>query len=97
MTFAGCTKVYKVAYQTSLADSDRLDFEDEYFAFKFVPLPNGIWFDIYNKTKTTAKIIWDKSYFIMPDGNSYKALNTDLLKEERRIAEKAKYLSLIHI
>jgi len=31
----------------------------------------------------------------MPDGNSYKALNTDILREQKEIVDKAQYISSI--
>ena len=40
-------------------------------------------------------LIWDKSYFIEPTGNSSKALNTDILETNQKILAKENYESVI--
>lgn len=91
----GCATKYSVIYESVLSKSENLlSIEDE-FEFIFFPTYNGIVFEIRNNSDQTARIIWDKSYFIMPDGNSFKALNTDILKEDYEVVAKAKYVSTI--
>jgi len=88
--FISCSVEYKMIYDTYLEQSviKELRFKDDKFAFNFIPVSNGIFFTIENLTDTTAFLIWDKSYFIEPDGNSYKAINLDLIKVEEEIARK---------
>jgi hypothetical protein len=89
---------YFPQYETYLVKSDppkSLKFIDEKFEFNFLPVENGIIFQIKNIGEKPAFLEWDRSYFIEPDGNSYKALNTDLLHENVETKEKAKYESVI--
>lgn len=94
LILAGCGTQYSLLYNTKVAADFRSENTDP-FTFYIDPVPNGIIFTVRNNSDQTAKIIWDKSYFIMPDGNSYKALNTDILKEEQEIVVKAQYVSVI--
>lgn len=99
MTFiiSGCDTVSFVVYKTYLKDStiDSLHYNDSRFSFDFLPVANSIYFKITNLLDTTAFLIWDKSYFIEPDGNSYNALNTDLLQENETVANKEDNKSII--
>jgi hypothetical protein len=90
----GCGTQYSLLYKTDVVTAFKND-SSEPLTFAIDPLYNGIIFTVRNNSDQTARIIWDKSYFIMPDGNSYKALNTDILKEEKEIVHKAKYVSTI--
>ncbi|MFZ5940277.1 MAG: hypothetical protein ACOYXB_06855 [Bacteroidota bacterium] len=97
-TLTSCSNKYLYIYSTYISSPqshENLEYEDSLFAFKFMPEPNGIYFNIYNKTSSSAYLIWDESYIIYPDGNSYKALNTDLLISDSKISEKEKYESII--
>lgn len=90
ITISSCSVNYELSYDTYLENSEPkgLRFQDDSFIFNFIPVSNGIFFSINNLTDTTAFLIWDKSYFIEPDGNSYKAINLDLLKVEDEIVHK---------
>lgn len=92
-----CETTYYYQYETLLKGSTKqeLSFEDEYFYFNFLPRPDGIIFLISNKTNKPAYLIWDKSYFIEPNGNSVKALNTDLLESSSRVAIKENQESIL--
>lgn len=92
-----CSVKYYVAYETYLSQSPTksLSFEDDRFRFDFLPTPNGVFFNIKNLTQTAATIVWDRSYFIDPENNSSKLLNTDVMLEEEETKSKAKYQSII--
>jgi len=94
---ASCATQYRVVYDTYLEKSDNksLTFQDENFYFEFLPVPNGVYFKIKNLTTKPAVLIWDRSYFIEPDNNSYKLLNTDILHEEEETRRKTKYESML--
>ena len=70
----GCGTQYSLLYKTNVIPS--FESSTTPLSFTIDPLYNGVVFTVRNNSDHTAKIIWDKSYFIMPDGNSYKALNT---------------------
>jgi len=91
----GCATNYSIIYESRLSKSGNLSSIENDFEFIFFPTYNGIVFEIKNNSDQTARIIWDKSYFIMPDGNSFKALNTDILKEDYEVVAKAEYISTI--
>jgi hypothetical protein len=91
----GCSTHYSIIYETRLSKSENLSLTEDDFEFNFFPTYNGIVFEIKNNSDQTARLIWDKSYFIMPNGNSYKALNTDILKEDYEVVAKAEYVSTI--
>lgn len=88
----GCTTTFTAWYDTRLdpLQSDPLKTEDDKFVFQFQPLNNGIYFKIFNKTEKPAYLVWEKSFFIKPDGNSYKAANTDLLDTASKLTENEK-------
>jgi hypothetical protein len=95
---SSCSNVYKLAYDTYLVNAKpekSLHYFDDYLTFDFYPVHNGIYFKVKNLTQESAYIIWDKSYFIAPDGNSSKALNTDILDQDKAISNKEKYESII--
>jgi hypothetical protein len=94
LALSGCATEYSLLYKTKVTPSPSVA-SSKAFTFNLAPLPNGIVFSVVNNTNQTAKIIWDKSYFIMPDGNSYKALNTDILREQKEVVDKAQYISSI--
>jgi ribosomal protein S27E len=86
-----------IGYQTYLDGSpnESLEYSDSIMKIKFDTKPNGIYFDIENLTKKNLYLIWDKSYFIEPDGGSSKALNTDILETSKEIRDKENYESII--
>lgn len=94
---AGCKVYYHNTYQTYLEGSpdESLIFKDSLITISFDPKPNGVLFDIQNHTKNNLYLIWDKSYFIEPDGSSSKLLNTDILETNKTIVEKENYESVI--
>lgn len=91
---AGCSTQYSLLYKADVKPNFKTENNDQ-LTFNLLPLYNGILFSVHNNSDQTARIIWDKSYFIMPDGNSFRALNTDILKEQKEIVDKAKYVSTI--
>lgn len=72
-----------------------LRFADERFEFQFIPGPSGVAFQISNISSTDAVLVWDDCYFVEPDGNTYKALNTDALEEADAIVSKSRYTATI--
>jgi len=84
--FTGCSS-YNIIYQCELDKhtGNKLHYEDQLFSFDFIPGYNGIYFVIKNKTNQTAFLQWNKTYFAQPDGNTYHALNYDVVE----ISEKA--------
>jgi len=94
---AGCKVYYHNTYQTYLEGSpdESLSFKDSLIMVIFDPKPNGIVFDVQNLTKNNLYLIWDKSYFVKPDGSSSKSLNTDVLETSKTIVEKENYESIV--
>jgi len=92
-----CSTTFTAWYDTRLdpPQSDPLKLEDDKFAFQFQPLNNGIYFKVFNKTDKPAYLVWEKSFFIQPDGNSYKAANTDLLDTASKLTQNQKDESTI--
>ena len=88
---------YYFTYDTYLDKSNprTLQYQDSLFSFIFTPVPNGIFFKIDNHTKRTSYVLWDDSYFILPDGNSAKALNVDLLSMTSEVLTKEKSESIV--
>lgn len=94
---SGCKISYLVTYENYLVGSpnESLQYSDSILKIAFIPKPNGITFDIENLTKNNLYLIWDKSYFIDPNGGSSKPLNTDILETNSAIREKENYESVI--
>jgi hypothetical protein len=94
---SSCKISYLVSYQTYLNGypKDTLLYNDSIIKVKFETKPNGIYFDIENLTKNNLYLIWDKSYFIKPNGESSKALNSDVLETNSSIGNKENYESII--
>lgn len=100
MMFTGCSTEYFLKYDTTVQtkqnlNSSELTTEDEFFKFRFSPLYNGIYFEIQNKTEKSAYLNWDKSYFVEPDGNTAKLLNTDVIDTDDKIIAKENFESII--
>ena len=97
LIIGGCKVLYHHTYYTYLENSpdESLQFKDSVISVIFSVKPNGISFDIKNLTKNNMYLIWDKSYFIDPKGNSSKALNTDVLETNKKILDKENYESVI--
>lgn len=93
----GCKVSYINTYQTYLmgTQDESLAFKDSLIMVTFDPKPNGIVFDVQNLTKNNLYLIWDKSYFVKPDGSSSKSLNTDVLETSKTIIEKENYESIV--
>jgi hypothetical protein len=90
LIFFSCSSTYEVTYDTYLSNTPykTLKFIDDKFDFSFIPVSNGIWFTIKNGTDQTAYLVWDKSYFIEPSGNSYKAIDYDAIKVVEEFEQK---------
>jgi len=86
---------YKMIEPQSESHGTQLEYADSLFAFRFTPLYNGIYFEIKSLTDKPGVLLWDYTYFMTPDGNSYNALHTDLLETNERVLDKAKYQSII--
>ena len=95
---AGCQTTYAIEYVFELDREDRsgsLSYSDDRFMFTFQPSPSGLIFSIANHSGEDAVLVWDGCYFVDPDGNSYKAFNTDALEEAEPIVAKSKYTAVI--
>jgi hypothetical protein len=95
---SGCSSItYRTGYRAYLVGSAEhtLTYSDSTFAFKFQPTVNGVYYEVHNLTAEIASIEWDRCYFIEPQGNSFKALNTDLLDQNDETSEKSRYESII--
>lgn len=90
LLFISCSTTYKISYDTYLKDSPNkeLKFSDDKFEFAFIPVANGIYFTIKNNSDRTAYLVWDKSYFIEPSGNTFKALDIDAINTVNEVARK---------
>jgi hypothetical protein len=90
LIFISCSTTYKVSYETYLKESPNkeLKYSDDKFDFAFIPVANGIWFTIKNNTDKNAYLVWDKTYFIDPTGNSFKALDYDAVLVTEEVARK---------
>jgi len=98
--FYGCAPVpstYITVYESHLDKSSpkSLQFKDDKFEFEFSPYPNGVYFMVKNINGIPAFMIWDRCYFVEPNGNSSKALNVDELGESSDPTKKSKYESPI--
>jgi hypothetical protein len=92
-----CKVAYIHSYHTYLDGSpnESLNFRDSIISISFDPRSNGIYFDIENLTKNNLYLVWDKSYFIEPSGNSSKTLNTDILETTSTLRDKENNESVI--
>lgn len=92
-----CSTNYIVTYDTYLEESvtKELRYSDELFDFSFIPVQNGIWFTIKNKTNKMGYLDWDESYFIVPSGNSFKALDMDAINTVEEVSKKSTNQALI--
>lgn len=92
-----CSTNYHIIYNTYIQGSkEKVNyFQDDKFMFDFNPVNNGILFTIKNLTDKSAYLIWDRTYFIEPNGNSYKAANMDALEVEKQLSDKEKYESIL--
>ena len=92
-----CSVSYLVSYQAYIENSPKesLQYSDSTIKVTFNPIINGVVFDIENLTQNNLFLIWDKSYFIEPTGNSTKLLNTDLFETAPEIKDKENYESIL--
>lgn len=90
LLLSGCSTTYLISYDTYLINSQdkSLSHNDDKFSFSFIPVSNGIYFAIKNNTNQSAYLVWDKSYFIAPSGNSFKALDYDAILVTDEVARK---------
>jgi len=97
LSIVSCNVTYHYTYHTYLEQSENKDlkYNDSILSFQFWPQPNGIYFQIDNLTDNNMFLIWDKTYFIGPNGNSFKALNTDILETQDKLVDKENYESII--
>lgn len=72
---------YAYDISSELREEPDGSFTDGRFTFDFIAIPTGVLFSITNKTGEPAYLRWDDCYFVEPNGNTYNALNTDLIKE----------------
>jgi hypothetical protein len=79
---------YAFALEQSGSASD-LTFEDERFAFAFEVVPSGVWFQVHNLTDAAAYIDWSNTFFVIPSGNVFNALNTDIINESNEVAARS--------
>lgn len=95
--FGSCKVSYLVKYDSFIEGSkdESLQYGDSIIKVVFNPRPNGVTFDIENLTKNNLYLIWDKSYFIEPNGSSSKLLNTDILETNSAIRDKENYESVL--
>lgn len=91
---AGPTLDLSYAYRLEQADRESpLSFHDENFAFTFTAIESGVHFKVENLSSTAAHIDWSNSYFSEPDGNTFNALNTDILNESDEVASRTAAVS----
>jgi len=97
LLYGSCKVSYLVNYETYIEDNkdESIEYRDSLIKVIFYPMPNGIIFDIENLTENNLYLVWDKSYFIEPNGSSSKLLNTDILETNSAIREKENYESVI--
>jgi hypothetical protein len=90
--FCSCESTLKMDYaysiESSIAESNS-PLQDGRFKFNFVALPSGVLFTIQNLSEEPAYIVWDDCYFVEPSGNTFNALNTDLVDESDSTAVQA--------
>lgn len=59
---------------------------DERFPFQFEVIPSGVFFSVRNLSSEPAFIDWEHCFVVTPDGNTFNALNTDILDESDEVA-----------
>jgi hypothetical protein len=67
---------------------EELVFVDKDFKFTFQAVESGVYFQVENLSEKLAYIDWDNCFFVEPDGNTYNALNTDILDESDEVASR---------
>lgn len=72
-----------------------LTFEDENFSFGFTPVPSGVFFVVKNQSTEAAYIEWQNCFFVEPGGNTFNALNTDILDESNEVAQRSAHRTQI--
>lgn len=97
--FTSCaTGEFEYFYTTKIEDKStdsKLTYSDTLLNFQFLPVPNGIYFEIINNTEDAITIDWDNSYFSEPSGNTYKALNSDFIGLSTELALKQTNTTII--
>jgi hypothetical protein len=92
-----CKVTYQVSYDTLIEGSKdgALQYNDSLVKIVLNPQANGVFFEIENYTKNSLYLIWDKSYFIEPNGGSSKLFNPDIFITTSIIRDKENYESII--
>lgn len=77
------------AYRLEQASGESpLAFADDDFVFAFTAVETGVLFQVENQSDQAAYIDWNNCYFSEPDGNTFNALNTDILNESDEVASR---------
>ncbi len=87
-----CTTTLEVDYRFGVVVPEGLApsaEDDAAFDFDFVVVPTGIYFTVQNNSSAPATIDWQNCFFIDTSGNTYNALNTDILNETNEVAFKS--------
>ncbi len=67
---------------------EELVFADKDFKFTFQAIETGVYFQVDNLSDKPAYIDWDNCFFVEPSGNTYNALNTDILDEPGEVSSR---------
>lgn len=89
---------YAYDVSSELKEAPDGSFTDGRFTFDFIAVPTGVLFSITNETEEPAYLRWDDCYFVEPNGNTFNALNTDLIKEtdvNQTQAAKSQFLTQV--
>jgi hypothetical protein len=92
LVLSACATQYQLRYEAQLRNASGeggLSSQQDGLSFEFLPLPTGVAFAVSNKSAEDVVLDWSRSYFIEPGGNSFKALNSDTLKEDSKVAMKS--------
>lgn len=87
-----CTTTLEVDYRFDVVVPEDLAPSaeaDAAFDFNFEVVPTGIYFTAQNNSSAPAIIDWQNCFFIDTSGNTYNALNTDILDETDEVAFKS--------
>lgn len=77
------------AYRLKQKNTDEhLVLVDKDFKFRFQPTVTGVFFTLENLSDKPAYIDWDNCFFVEPNGNTFNALNTDILNESDEVSSR---------
>lgn len=97
---ASCSTTIDLEYAFVLKQqntSKHLGFEDAQFEFNFHALPSGVWFTVHNSSDQSATLDWDHCFFVMPNRNTFNALNTDILNESDKVSSRSAHRTQVPI